>query len=95
MRWLSGFPFALPSIDLASADAPVMHRVTDYGTHLMVDIEIVAPTRLKAMTPPAQRWTAGMKLALRPREISVYRDDLVVHRAVLDTPIAAGVPAYA
>src|ERR1700754_4486799 len=33
------------------AGAPLVHRVIDYGTHLMVDVELPEGKRLKAMTP--------------------------------------------
>jgi putative spermidine/putrescine transport system ATP-binding protein len=76
-----------------SPDAPVAHRVIDYGTHLMVDIELKDGTRLKAMTAPAQGWKAGQRLGLKPREIALYRDGVVVHRGNVDatdtTPVAA------
>ena len=70
-----------------AADAPMVHRVIDYGTHLMVDIELTDGARLKAMTPPSEEWRAGMRLALGPREISIYRDDVVAYRASLDAPV--------
>src|SRR6185437_15595016 len=34
------------------ADAATVHRVIDYGTHLMVDIELPGGARLKSMTAP-------------------------------------------
>jgi putative spermidine/putrescine transport system ATP-binding protein len=78
------------------AGAPRVHRVIDYGTHLMVDVELPDGKRLKAMTPPSQQWQAGMRVLLRPSEISIYRDDVVAYRATLgDAPAAVGVPTYA
>jgi putative spermidine/putrescine transport system ATP-binding protein len=65
---------------------PVAHRVIDYGTHLMVDVELTGGERLKAMAAPADGWRAGMNLRLWPRQFAVYRNDVVVHRASLENP---------
>ena len=77
-------PEFLELAESRAPDAPVAHRVIDYGTHLMVDIELADGTRLKAMTPPSQGWKAGMRLALRPREIAIYRDGVVAHRGAAE-----------
>jgi putative spermidine/putrescine transport system ATP-binding protein len=63
-------------------DAPQIHRVIDYGTHVVVDVELPnGGQRLKAMDTPAAGWRAGMHVELKPSEIAVYRDDRAVHRA--------------
>jgi putative spermidine/putrescine transport system ATP-binding protein len=75
-------------LSLARSEGPegaTAHRVVDYGTHLMVDIELADGTRLKAMTQPNAGWTAGDRLRLMPREIAVYRNGLVAHRATLSS----------
>jgi putative spermidine/putrescine transport system ATP-binding protein len=72
-----------PSTD---TDAPLAHRVIDYGTHLMVDIELKTGERLKAMTSPAEGWTTGARLNLMPRESAIYRDGVLAYRA---SPTAA------
>jgi putative spermidine/putrescine transport system ATP-binding protein len=77
-------------LEIARSDSPadpIAHRVIDFGTHLMVDIELVGGERLKAMASPADGWRAGMRLRLWPRQISIYRDDVIVHRASLETPV--------
>lgn len=66
-------------------DGPVAHRVIDYGTHVIVDVELPNGERIKAMAPPSEGWKAGMGMRLAPREIAIYRDNLVAHRAVLET----------
>ncbi|MDR3475634.1 MAG: ABC transporter ATP-binding protein [Devosia sp.] len=77
-----------------SADAPTAHRVIDFGTHLMVDIALKDGERLKAMAPANSGWQAGDRLSLRPREIAVYRDGVVVHRgAVAETAAPVAVAA--
>jgi len=74
---------------VADADAPLVHRVIDYGTHLMVDIELKTGERLKAMTSPAEGWTAGTRLGLVPRESAIYRDGALAYRATPTTMVAA------
>jgi putative spermidine/putrescine transport system ATP-binding protein len=69
----------------AAADAATVHRVVDYGTHLMVDIALANGERLKAMTAPMAGWRAGARIALDPTEIALYRDDEVVHRSATAT----------
>ena len=64
-----------------AADAPMAHRVIDYGTHLMIDIDFPGNLRVKAMAAPNEGWKAGMKLGLTPREYAVYRDNVVVYRS--------------
>ena len=63
------------------AEAPVTHRVIDYGTHLMVDIALEGGERLKAMTATGEGWRAGARVSLKPREIAIYRDNVVAHRS--------------
>jgi len=77
-----------------AADAPVAHRVIDYGTHLMVDIALPNGERLKAMAAPNDGFKAGMRLTLTPREIAIYRDGVVAHQAAIaadaaPAPVAA------
>ena len=55
-----------------------IHRVTDYGTHAIVDIELPDGVRLKAMVPEARDWTAGpggRPQAARLRRLSRQRRD--------------------
>jgi putative spermidine/putrescine transport system ATP-binding protein len=78
-----------------ASDAPVAHRVIDYGTHLMVDIELPGGERLKAMAAPNEGWKAGAKLTLRPREIAVYRDGVVAYRSPVNGAAPAAVAAHA
>jgi putative spermidine/putrescine transport system ATP-binding protein len=58
-----------------------VHRVTDYGTHGIVDIEIGKDTRLKAMVEEARDWKAGQPIELAPKHFAVYRDDKAVYRS--------------
>jgi putative spermidine/putrescine transport system ATP-binding protein len=72
-----------------AADAPMahIHRVIDYGTHAMVDVELPDGERLKSMMPTADRWSAGQPVDLLPGAFALYRDDAVIHRTA-DSPTA-------
>ena len=58
-----------------------IHRVTDYGTHAIVDVELADAARLKAMVPDARAWQAGQPVELRPRAFAAYRDDTAIFRS--------------
>ena len=58
-----------------------IHRVTDFGTHGIVDVDLPDGFRFKAMVPEARDWKAGQKVDLRPRAFAAYRDDAVIHRS--------------
>ena len=58
-----------------------VHRVTDYGTHGLVDLELNDATRVKAMVSHPDLFKAGQGVTLAPRAIAAYRDGVVVHRA--------------
>ena len=74
-------PEALNIAAASVADGPRIHRVTDYGTHGIVDLELPNATRLKAMVPDARDWKAGQPVSLTPRAFSVYRDNAVIYRS--------------
>jgi putative spermidine/putrescine transport system ATP-binding protein len=94
-----GFDVAMPVTDgpatlavrpeaLAIAADPgagaVIHRVTDFGTHAIVDIDLADGLRLKAIEPDARAWVAGTSVSLIPRAFAVYRDNAVLHRAIIN-----------
>ena len=58
-----------------------VHRVTDYGTHGLVDLELNDSTRVKAMVSHPDMFRAGQGVTLAPRAIAAYRDGVVIHRA--------------
>ena len=72
-----------------AADPALAHRVTDYGTHLIVDVDLPGGERVKAMTAAAGGWRAGQKLALHPLEIAIYRDGAAVYRGQAERPAPA------
>ena len=67
-----------PAVGSATAH---IHRVIDYGTHAMVDVELPDGDRLKSMMTGADTWSAGQPVDLVPGAFAVYRDDVVIHRS--------------
>ncbi|MBC7476706.1 MAG: ABC transporter ATP-binding protein [Pseudorhodobacter sp.] len=66
---------------IAAADAAAtIHRVTDYGTHAIVDIDLADGVRPKAMVPDARLWAPETRVALTPQAFAVYRDNAVLYR---------------
>jgi putative spermidine/putrescine transport system ATP-binding protein len=65
----------------ASAGSAKIHRVTDYGTHAIVDLEMIHGTRLKSMVKDARDWKAGQPVDLRPRAFAAYRDNACIYRS--------------
>jgi putative spermidine/putrescine transport system ATP-binding protein len=57
-----------------------IHRVTDYGTHAIVDVDLADGVRLKSMVPDARSFAAGQAVDLMPRAVAAYRDNAVVYR---------------
>ncbi|MBK8083173.1 MAG: ABC transporter ATP-binding protein [Devosia sp.] len=74
-------PEALEIIGASGAGMGRIHRVTDYGTHAVVDIDLPDRSRLKSMVTEARDWAAGQAVDLRPRAFAVYRDDAAIHRS--------------
>ena len=67
---------------VAAADAAAtIHRVTDYGTHATVDIDLADGLRLKATVPDARLWAPQTTVALTPHAFALYRDNAVLYRA--------------
>ncbi|MBU1307642.1 MAG: ABC transporter ATP-binding protein [Alphaproteobacteria bacterium] len=66
-----------------------VHRVTDFGTHGLVDLELLDSTRIKAMVSHPGLFQPGQGVALAPKAIAAYRDDILIHRGALTPEIAA------
>lgn len=49
-------------------------RVTDFGTHLSIEVETRCRHRLKIMAQPGTGWSTGMRAELSARKFAVYRD---------------------
>jgi putative spermidine/putrescine transport system ATP-binding protein len=73
-------PEALDIAPATGAGMGFIHRVTDYGTHAIVDIDLPDGVRLKAMAPDARVWQAKQPVDLKPRAFAAYRDDAVLFR---------------
>jgi putative spermidine/putrescine transport system ATP-binding protein len=74
-------PEALDIVAANGTGTAKVHRVTDYGTHGLVDLELPDSTRLKAMVPEARDWRRDQPVELRPRAFAAYRDGAVVYRS--------------
>ncbi len=74
-------PEALSLLPPAGKGVGEIHRITDYGTHAIVDIDLVGGKRLKSMVSDARGWVQGRPVDLRPLSVAVYRNDQVIHRS--------------
>ncbi|OEO28325.1 ABC transporter [Devosia insulae DS-56] len=74
-------PEALEIVAVNGGGMAKIHRVTDYGTHAIVDIELPDGTRLKSMTSEARDWSHGQPIDLKPRAFAAYRDNAAIHRS--------------
>jgi putative spermidine/putrescine transport system ATP-binding protein len=73
-------PEVLGVVGANGKGAGSVHRVTDYGTHAIVDIDLADGTRLKSMVADARSFASGQSVDLQPRAVSAYRDNAVVYR---------------
>ncbi|WP_421758689.1 ABC transporter ATP-binding protein [Devosia sp.] len=74
-------PEALGIVPADGESAARIHRVTDFGTHAIIDIDLPDAVRLKSMVTDARQWQAGQRIALQPRAFAVYRDDAAIYRS--------------
>jgi putative spermidine/putrescine transport system ATP-binding protein len=58
-----------------------IHRVTDFGAHAIVDVDLADGLRLKAQVPDARLWRAGQPVSLAPQAFALYREGRAVHRS--------------
>lgn len=64
-----------------------VHRVTDYGTHGLVDLALHDGTRIKAMVSHPDLFRLGQGVTLRPKALAAYRNDILVHRTAVSESI--------
>ena len=71
------------ALTLAAAETghAKVHRVTDFGTHGLVDLALPDGTRLKAMVDHPDLFKAGQGALLKPRVVTAYRDNRQVYRS--------------
>jgi putative spermidine/putrescine transport system ATP-binding protein len=74
-------PEALAIRPAEAAGSAHVHRLIDYGTHAMIDVELPDGERLKSMMPTADGWTPLQPIDLVPGEYALYRDDAVIFRS--------------
>ena len=73
-------PEALSIVPAVGQGMAKIHRVTDYGTHAVVDIELPDGIRLKSMVTEARDWSAKQPVDLKPRAFAAYRDNAAIYR---------------
>jgi putative spermidine/putrescine transport system ATP-binding protein len=73
-------PEALGIAPAETGSAARIHRVTDFGTHAIIDIDLPDAVRLKSMVTDARQWQAGQSVALQPAAFAIYRSNAAVYR---------------
>ncbi|MFP5076141.1 ABC transporter ATP-binding protein [Rhizobium sp. YIM 134829] len=66
------------ALDLVAPDdrsRVVIHRVTDFGTHGLIDLHLSDGTRVKSMVPSPEPFQAGQAVGLAPRSFAAFRND--------------------
>ena len=63
-----------------AATGPRVHRTTDFGAHVVVDVDCGDGQRLKALLPQDPGLAPGATVALSPRAFTLFRDDAVLYR---------------
>ena len=79
-------PEALDLSLVTSEAHGTVHRVTDYGTHGLVDLALRDGTRVKAMVSHPDLFQVGQGVRLVPRALAAYRQGELIHR----TAVTAG-----
>lgn len=49
-------------------------RVTDFGTHLAIEVEASDKSRIKISAQPGTGWAVGMRVNIVPRKFAIYRN---------------------
>ncbi|MCO5732958.1 ABC transporter ATP-binding protein [Rhizobium sp. SSA_523] len=77
-------PEALRLARSLSPDAATVTRVTDFGSHIMVDVELSDQTRIKTMTAPDSRWQRGDHVSLVASDFALYRNNALLIRSSME-----------
>jgi putative spermidine/putrescine transport system ATP-binding protein len=75
------------------ADATV-HRVSDFGTHKIVDIDLADGIRLKAMFAPTDMIRAGMAVTTSCSGFFAFRDNALIHQSAVAQTAATVQPLF-
>ena len=62
-------------LSVSETGAATVHRITDFGTHGLVDLELADGFRLKSMVAHPDLFAVGQRVALVPRAVAAYRDN--------------------
>jgi len=82
-------PEALVLVAAGTNSHGKVHRVTDFGTHGMVDLLLHDGTRIKAMVDHPDLFKTGQGVTLAPRAIAAYRGGKAIHRSAIASSTAA------
>lgn len=75
------------ALTVRSANRPAeatVHRVTDFGTHKIVDIDLAGGVRLKAMVAPSDMIRAGMLVTPSCSGFFAFRDNALIHQSAAE-----------
>jgi putative spermidine/putrescine transport system ATP-binding protein len=72
-------PEALDLLPSAAGQATV-HRVTDFGTHGLVDLHLSDGTRVKSLVRSPEPFENGQTVDLSPRAFAAFRDNVKLYR---------------
>jgi putative spermidine/putrescine transport system ATP-binding protein len=63
----------------AAINTGMVHRATDFGNHVMVDLDLPGGERIKAMTPPGSAWKRGEPAEVLIHRHTIFRDNNLLH----------------
>lgn len=71
------------AVDLTASETPQasVHRVTDYGTHGLVDLDLPDGIRIKSMVAHPDLFRAGQGVDILPRAVTAFRDNRQIYRS--------------
>ena len=71
------------AVDLTASETPQasVHRVTDYGTHGLVDLDLPDGIRIKSMVAHPDLFRAGQGVDIQPRAVTAFRDNRQIYRS--------------
>ncbi|WP_028745783.1 ABC transporter ATP-binding protein [Rhizobium mesoamericanum] len=79
-------PEALSLVEAKGKGAGIVHRSIDFGTHKIVDVDLVDGTRLKVMTQGNSHWTMGALVDPVATAFRAFRENRLVYESA---PLAA------